>query len=438
MSHTGSALSFPFPVHFTRSAWHPANRIVVDAVRRLAPPDQRQRLLVVVDDGLAGAQASLLPRVQEYVRAHADSLDLACRPVLVPGGETAKSDLVHAFDLLRRINDLGLQRQAVIVAIGGGAALDMISFVAAMARGGIPIIRMPTTLLAQASAAAVESGMNLFGRKDFVSTSASPAAVISDTDALATLSCRDSIAGLSEIVRIAITRSDAFYRHLESDVCDIVTHDPEVRAAMVQRAVELQLESRGGRLQPGLRATPPESGEASRQPELTETQIESRDFRPQPDLTSSRPRESWAADGPPLAFGEWAAHAVESLAEGRLRHGEALAIGMALDLEYCVDRGYLARSTADSVLRLLEAFGFRLWDDGMDWRSAGAGRGLIEGLQEVRERLRGDFEVTLLRDIGITLQVHDVDESAIARAIAALGARGRTRRSASACRITPS
>jgi 3-dehydroquinate synthase len=64
----------------------------------------------------------------------------------------------------------------------------------------------------------------------------------------------------------------------------------------------------------------------------------------------------------PLDFGHWSAHKLESMTSHRLRHGEAVAIGMALDLTYAVLKGYLTRATAHAVLDLLEAIGLPLWD----------------------------------------------------------------------------
>ena len=92
------------------------------------------------------------------------------------------------FELLQQFHDHGLDRQSFVVVIGGGAVLDMVSFAAAIAHRGIRIIRMPTTVLAQAdSGIAVKNSVNLFGKKNFIGTFVPPFAVINDTALLAPL-----------------------------------------------------------------------------------------------------------------------------------------------------------------------------------------------------------------------------------------------------------
>src|SRR5438552_3931358 len=139
------SVPFRFPVFFTRNAWRPDNRSLVDTVRRLEP-ERRHRILVVIVSHVASATPSLTPDIQAYVAAHSDSLSLVAPPVIVPGGETVKNDLSHTLFLLKDVNDFGIDRQSYIVAIGGGAVLDMASFAAAIAHRGVRVIRFPTTV----------------------------------------------------------------------------------------------------------------------------------------------------------------------------------------------------------------------------------------------------------------------------------------------------
>ena len=112
-------------------------------------------------------------------------LELVRPPVIVAGGEAVKNDIAHALSLLKRINDVGLDRQSFVVIVGGGAVLDMASFAAAIAHRGIRVVRMPTTVLAQAdSGVGVKNSINLFGKKNFVGTFVPPFAVINDLDFL--------------------------------------------------------------------------------------------------------------------------------------------------------------------------------------------------------------------------------------------------------------
>jgi len=129
----------------------------------------------------------------------------------------------------------------------------------------------------------------------------------------------------------------------------------------------------------------------------------------------------------PLDFGHWAAHKLESITAHRLRHGEAVAIGIALDLEYSVRMGYLERAEADRILGLLERIGFALWDDALVAQD-GDGRLLVlRGLQEFREHLGGTLHITQLKGIGRGFEVNEMDEAAVLGAIEGLRQRSAQR-----------
>ena len=107
-----------------------------------------------------------------------------------------------------------------------------------------------------------------------------------------------------------------------------------------------------------------------------------------------------------------------------LRHGEAVAIGLALDVIYSVKKGYLAPMVAERILRLLEGIGFQLWDAALSERTPGGGPAVVQGLREFREHLGGELHVTLLQGIGQGFEVTEMDEAIVASAIDELEARG--------------
>jgi 3-dehydroquinate synthase len=367
---------FRFPVYFTSGAWHPENRAVRDAVCRLEP-DRRHRVLVVIDEQVALAQPALVGQIQQYFAAHDSALQLVREPLLVAGGEAVKNDLIHTLALLQRVNEDRIDRQSFIAAIGGGAVLDMVSFAAAIAHRGVRILRFPTTVLAQGdSGIAVKNSINLFGKKNFIGTFVPPFAVINDAEALASLSLRDKIAGVSEAVKVALLKDATFYRFLEANAGRVSTGDLDILAKVVRRAAELHLQHICGNGDPF-------------------------------ELGSARP----------LDFGHWAAHKLESMTNFRLRHGEAVAIGMALDLAYSEISGFLDRATLERILRLLEAIGFRLWDDAMLERDGEGRLRLVVGLSEFREHLGGELHITLLRGIGDSFEVTEMDEANVAAAV---------------------
>jgi 3-dehydroquinate synthase len=373
------SVPFRFPVFFTRNAWQPDNHAFLDTVRRLEP-ERRHRVLVVIDSHVASATPSLTSDIERYFAAHADSLSLVTAPVIVPGGETVKNDLSHTLFLLKDVNDFGIDRQSFIVAIGGGAVLDMVSFAAAVAHRGIRIIRFPTTVLSQAdSGIAVKNGVNLFGKKNFMGTFVPPFAVINDSAVLESLGHRDRICGVVEAVKVAVLKDAVFYRRIENSAAQIASGDLSAIVPVVQRSAELHLAHICGNGDPF-------------------------------ELGSARP----------LDYGHWAAHKLESITSHRLRHGEAVAIGMALDLEYSVRMGFLDRAEADQILRLLQRIGFALWDDALATCDADGRFALLRGLQEFREHLGGTLHITQLRGIGRPFEVTEMDESVVLESIEAL------------------
>jgi 3-dehydroquinate synthase len=247
----------------------------------------------------------------------------------------------------------------------------------------VRVIRFPTTVLSQAdSGFAVKNGINLFGKKNFVGTFVPPFAVINDSRFLESLSPRDRISGVAEAVKVALLRDPGFYRYLETNVENIANGDVTVLTSLIRRSAELHLAHICGNGDPF-------------------------------ELGSARP----------LDFGHWAAHKLESMTHHRLRHGEAVAIGLALDVTYSVKKGYLAPMVADRILRLLEGIGFRLWDSALSERAPGGGPAIVQGLREFREHLGGELHVTLLRGIGQGFEVTEMDETVVAFAIDELEAR---------------
>src|SRR5688572_12960418 len=127
----GFTVPFQFPVCFTYDVFRAANRVLVDAVRH-REPDTRHRVFAVIDSGVAAARPALLAEIEAYFRAAADALALAGPPAVIAGGEAVKNDFAHALHLLKQMNDVGLDRQSFVAAIGGGAVLDVASFAAAL------------------------------------------------------------------------------------------------------------------------------------------------------------------------------------------------------------------------------------------------------------------------------------------------------------------
>jgi 3-dehydroquinate synthase len=378
-SDFGFNVAYRFPVVFTSAMCDPGNNTLRDAITREAP-SARHRLLVVVDDGVAGAHPTWASDLQAYVGAHSDALELVCPPVIVPGGERAKHGLDEVIRIVGLVNDYAIDRQSYLVAVGGGAVLDMVSFAAAIAHRGIRVVRIPTTTLAQGdSGFAVKNGVNFFGKKNFVGTFAPPFAVINDALLLETLSARDRRSGLAEAVKVSLLKDPEFFEWLETNAEALDRGVPSLVSEAVHRSAALHLAHICG------------SGDPFEQ-------------------SSARP----------LDFGHWSAHKLEALSGHEVRHGEAVAIGMALDVEYAVRLDVLPRVDGDRILSVLRQLGFTLYHPALVTQTVNGGLALIAGLQEFREHLGGRLHITLLRGIGDPFEVHEIDTPAMMAALQTL------------------
>jgi 3-dehydroquinate synthase len=374
--HQRFSVPFGYPVHFSAGILDPQNTLLADTLAGDRPPGLaagRARFLPVIDGGLLAHHPELPARLAGYAAGHSARVVMAGPPVTVPGGEAAKNDPDLVTLLQRAVQEHGLCRHSYLVAIGGGAVIDLVGYAAATAHRGIRLVRVPTTVLAQNDAAiGVKNGVNAFGAKNFLGTFAPPHAVLNDPDFLRTLSDRDWRSGISEAVKVALIKDPAFFDRIESDAPLVAPprRDPEAMGRMIHRCARLHLEhiAEGG--------DPFEMG-------------------------SSRP----------LDFGHWAAHRLEHLTSYGLRHGEAVAIGIALDTVYSELGGLLDRPSRDRVLDLLEACGFELFVPEMALHLDDPEHpdSLFQGIREFREHLGGRLTIMLLEAIGRGIEVHEVE-----------------------------
>jgi 3-dehydroquinate synthase len=376
------AVNYEYPVHFTNGLLDPANTILRDTLRRLEPA-RRHRCLVFIDDGFLAARPKLLAEIEAYARAHASAIELVVAPVTVSGGEKIKNELFHIEWMMGLIQQHQIDRHSFVIAIGGGAVLDAVGLAAATSHRGIRHIRVPTTVLSQNdSGVGVKNGVNLKGSKNFIGTFAPPFAVLNDLDFIADLPAREKTAGMAEAVKVALIRDAAFFNWLERHVDALTLFEPAVMATMIRRCAELHMH------QIAHAGDPFECGSAR-----------------------------------PLDFGHWAAHKIESLTRNHVRHGEAVAIGIALDTRYSVLAGLLQAGHEDRVAALLELLGFDLWHPVLEARASDGSHPLLKGLSEFREHLGGELTITLLEDIGCGIEVHEMDEERVREAIGWLKSR---------------
>ena len=371
-------VTFRYPVVFTTGLFSPASTVLRDLFAR-APEDPPVEVLFIIDRGVADARPGLPAEIDRYCTQHHEVLRRNGATLIIEGGEASKNDPRILGQVQAAIHDARLCRHSYVAAIGGGAVLDVVGYAAATAHRGIRLIRIPTTVLAQDdSAVGVKNGVNAFGKKNFLGTFAPPFAVLNDFEFLSTLSDRDWRSGTSEAVKVALIRDAAFFETLEADAAQLAARDGAAMERLIRRAAALHL------------AHVTTGGDPF-------------------ELGSSRP----------LDFGHWAAHKLEQLSAHRLRHGEAVAIGIAIDTTYAHLKGFLPEQDWRRVLELLLALGFELSTPELSNQLATADGDapLLSGLEEFREHLGGGLTITLLHHIGEPFDVHEIDRDAMMRSI---------------------
>lgn len=370
------AVRYEYPVYFTWNLFEPSNPCFERALTRLEP-DKRHRAAVFVDEGVMLACPNLPLGIRHYAAERPDTIEIAGDIVVVPGGEAIKNQHDCVESILHALSARRIDRQSFAIAIGGGAVLDAVGFAAAIFHRGVRHIRCPTTVLAQDdSGVGVKNAINAFGFKNLLGTFAPPFAVINDSAFFDTLSARDKRSGMAEAVKVALIRDAEFYLWLEDNAERLAAFDGATLDRLVRRCAELHMHqiARGG--------DPFETGSAR-----------------------------------PLDFGHWSAHKLETLTRHELRHGEAVAIGIALDARYSVLSGLLPAGDESRIVNLLKRLGFRLWDDALDRRDETGRRRVLAGLAEFQEHLGGALTVTLLQGIGRGIEVHEMDEALVDAAI---------------------
>jgi 3-dehydroquinate synthase len=374
-------VTWPLRVFFTENVFAPDNQLL----RQALAGDEPHRTLVVLEDSLAQGMPQLGGQIENYFAAHGDNLQLTRPPLFVSGGETAKNSVTLVTHLLEQFHRHHLDRHSYVIVVGGGALLDVAGFAAATCHRGVRLVRVPTTTLSQAdSAIGVKNGINAFGVKNFVGTFAPPFAVFNDFNLLATLDPRDKRGGYIEAVKLACIRDGDFFGEIERDADRLSAFEPEAMKHLIRRSAGLKLEIIAG------------SGDPF-------------------EMESSRP----------LDFGHWAAHKLEELSRFSLRHGDAVAIGIALDVIYSQISGLLDEPSATRILNLIQRLGFRLFASELLNADDTNHLVLMDGLEEYREHLGGRLTVTLLSGIGSSVEVHEMDPARILAALHSLRSRAK-------------
>ncbi len=322
--------------------------------------------LIVTDEHLAD-----LGLVDPYRDALA-AVGIAPVVAVVPPGEASKS-LEGAAGLYDELVTMRADRHTAVVAVGGGVVGDLAGFVAATYARGIPLLMVPTTLLAQVdSSVGGKVGVNHPGAKNIIGAFHQPGGVWIDTETLRTLPDRELRCGLAEVVKYGVILDAEFFDELEVQVEAILARDPAALRSIVARSCRLKamVVERDEREETGLRAV--------------------------------------------LNFGHTVGHAIEAVAgyDGPYQHGEAVAIGMVAEARLAERLGWIGPEVVGRIERLLVRLGLPTAAPGLD-----ADR-LIDAMTRDKKNRGGRIRFVLPRAIG-RVELTDGPDDAEVRAVLA-------------------
>ncbi|MGE0115668.1 MAG: 3-dehydroquinate synthase [Steroidobacteraceae bacterium] len=241
--------------------------------------------------------------------------DKRLHQVVLPDGEQTKSldTLGKLFDALITAR---MNRDAAIIALGGGVIGDLAGFAAACYQRGIDYYQIPTTLLSQVdSSVGGKTAVNHPGGKNLIGAFYQPRCVIADTDVLNTLPDRELRAGLAEVIKYGLIRDPDFFAWLEVNAAGTLARDSQALTYAIRHSCEIKAEIVGiDEREQGLRAI--------------------------------------------LNLGHTFGHAIENaLGYGEWLHGEAVAAGMVLAADMSMRLGWLSKQDYQRTVKLLGASG---------------------------------------------------------------------------------
>jgi 3-dehydroquinate synthase len=358
------SVRFEYKVFFTEHLFSRTNGAFKDFLNSQRT-DTNKKILFVIDEGVSDHHPQLENNIREYFR-DIDGFNLIDKFITIEGGESAKNSQQLFYNLVDAVNDYGIDRHSYIAAIGGGSILDLVGYAAAVSHRGIRHIRIPTTVLSQNdSGVGVKNGINYAFKKNFLGTFVPPVAVFNDFQFLTTLPPEEWRSGISEAVKVALIKDKSFFKWLQQNASSLASRNMDAMQYLIRQCAKMHLDH----------------------------------------IASGDPFEMGSSR--PLDFGHWSAHKVEQLSDFTVRHGEAVALGIALDSVYSYLSGRINERDAKSIVSLLTNLGFSITHPLMEISDENST--ILKGLNEFQEHLGGKLTIMLLTAIGKGEEVHELD-----------------------------
>lgn len=327
-----------------------------------------QQVAVVTNETIA--QWYLEPVKQVICSAIPDS---KIQSVVLPDGEKFKTSETLQI-IFTQLLEAKFNRNATIVALGGGVIGDMAGFAAACYQRGIPFLQIPTTLLAQVdSSVGGKTGVNHPLGKNMIGAFYQPQAVIIDTDVLATLPDRELSAGLAEVIKYGLIADEAFLVWLEENIDSLVARDTKALTQAIYRSCEIKAEVVAkDEKEGGLRAI--------------------------------------------LNLGHTYGHAIETeMGYGDWLHGEAVAAGMVMACDLSVRLGWVEPGLLVRAKKLIERANLPVKPPAQMTAES-----FIKHMKVDKKNVDGAIRLVLLKGAGNAITTGDYDKSMFERQLAEL------------------
>ena len=287
-----------FPVRFAADAFGEGDSTLVDVLKEVTGSD-KPRILLVADQNVVQRTLGLGTKIGRYIQAN--GIELAAPAVVLGGGEKIKADnMQSAMHIARSTLDAKLGVNDAMLVLGGGTILDVAGYAAAQVRGGVKMVRVPTTIASAMDAAyALTACIDSQNVKDAYRVPCRPSAVVVDPTFSGTVLDGVWRGGFSEAVRHAAVNDGSLMRKIAGSAEAVRNRDAEVVSGLVRAVVE-------SRVKKGT-----------------------------------------------TDFALWSAARLEAMSGYKLPHGYAVAIGICLDTAYAVEKGVLDEDAQETVCRVL-------------------------------------------------------------------------------------
>ncbi len=339
-------------------------KLLSNAADYIVPLLKRKRAFIITDEKVAELHLDTL-------QSSLEDKGIECHAIILPAGEQTKS-FQHLEDLLNRIFDHQPERKDMLIALGGGVVGDITGFASSILLRGVEFIQIPTTLLAQVdSSVGGKTGVNNHYGKNLIGSFYQPKLVIADMDLLQTLSVRDYLSGYAEVVKYGLINNAEFFKWLCENAAKLAKRDPTT----LKHAV------------------------------LTSCQAKA-------DIVAQDEREGNVRAL--LNLGHTFGHALEKAMgyDGRLLHGEGVAIGMVMAFAFSAAHGLCPQADVDALKQHLIEVG--LPTHPKDIHPKWDAKSLLSYMQQDKKVSDGKLVFILAKAIGESFIRKDVDAADIA------------------------